>query len=82
MKKELGTSAVEEGIASCEAANNAAAAGAFAPLLALDNSWFSTGAVLWRHDVGLKSRPTLLFTNEPDFKWGLIYPVYVKYLTW
>lgn len=68
----LGTGAVE-GIASCEAANNAAAAGAFAPLLALGIPGSGTGAVLlgglmmW----GLSPGP-LLFTNEPEFTWGLI----------
>lgn len=68
----LGTGAIE-GIAACEAANNAAAAGAFAPLLALGIPGSGTGAVLlgglmmW----GLNPGP-LLFTNEPDFAWGLI----------
>jgi len=71
-EEPLGTGAVE-GIASCEAANNAAAAGSFAPLLALGIPGSGTGAVLlgglmlW----GLNPGP-LLFTNEPDFAWGLI----------
>lgn len=71
-KDELGTGAVE-GIAACESANNAAAAGAFAPLLALGIPGSGTGAVLlgglmmW----GLNPGP-LLFANEPDFAWGLI----------
>lgn len=71
-EEPLGTGAVE-GIASCEAANNAAAAGAFAPLLALGIPGSGTGAVLlgglmmW----GLSPGP-LLFTNEPEFTWGLI----------
>lgn len=69
---ELGTGAVE-GVAACEAANNGAAAGAFAPLLALGIPGSGTGAVLlgglmmW----GLNPGP-LLFTNSPDFAWGLI----------
>lgn len=69
---EFGTGAVE-GIAASEAANNAAAAGAFAPLLALGIPGSGTGAVLlgglmmW----GLNPGP-LLFVNEPDFTWGLI----------
>ena len=71
-EEELGTGALE-GIAASEAANNAAAAGAFAPLLALGIPGSGTGAVLlgglmmW----GLSPGP-LLFTNEPEFCWGLI----------
>lgn len=79
MKSEepLGTGAIE-GIAACEAANNAAAAGAFAPLLALGIPGSGTGAVLlgglmmW----GLNPGP-LLFTNEPEFAWGLISSLYL-----
>lgn len=75
---ELGTGAVE-GIAACEAANNAAAAGAFAPLLALGIPGSGTGAVLlgglmmW----GLSPGP-LLFTNEPEFTWGLIASLFLS----
>lgn len=71
-EEPLGTGAVE-GIAACEAANNAAAAGAFSPLLALGIPGSGTGAVLlgglmmW----GLNPGP-LLFTTNPDFAWGLI----------
>ena len=71
-EEPLGTGAIE-GIAACEAANNAAAAGAFAPLLALGIPGSGTGAVLlgglmmW----GLNPGP-LLFTKSPDFAWGLI----------
>lgn len=71
-KEPLGSGAVE-GIAACESANNAAAAGAFAPLLALGIPGSGTGAVLlgglmmW----GLSPGP-LLFTKSPDFAWGLI----------
>lgn len=80
MKSEepLGTGALE-GIAACEAANNAAAAGAFAPLLALGIPGSGTGAVLlgglmmW----GLNPGP-LLFTNEPDFTWGLIASLFLS----
>ena len=77
-EEPLGTGAVE-GIASCEAANNAAAAGAFAPLLALGIPGSGTGAVLlgglmmW----GLNPGP-LLFTNEPDFTWGLIASLFLS----
>jgi len=71
-EEPLGSGAVE-GIAACEAANNAAAAGSFAPLLALGIPGSGTGAVLlgglmmW----GLNPGP-LLFTKSPDFAWGLI----------
>ncbi|MDX9824633.1 MAG: tripartite tricarboxylate transporter permease, partial [Sphaerochaeta sp.] len=71
-EEPLGTGAIE-GIAACESANNAAAAGAFAPLLALGIPGSGTGAVLlgglmmW----GLNPGP-LLFTTNPDFAWGLI----------
>lgn len=77
-EEELGTGAIE-GIASCEAANNAAAAGAFAPLLALGIPGSGTGAVLlgglmmW----GLSPGP-LLFQNEPDFAWGLISSLFLS----
>lgn len=79
-KEPLGTGAVE-GIASCEAANNAAAAGSFAPLLALGIPGSGTGAVLlgglmmW----GLNPGP-LLFTNSPDFAWGLIASLFLANL--
>lgn len=76
----LGSGAVE-GIAACEAANNAAAAGSFAPLLALGIPGSGTGAVLlgglmmW----GLNPGP-LLFTNEPEFAWGLIASLFLANL--
>jgi putative tricarboxylic transport membrane protein len=71
-EEPLGSGAIE-GIAACESANNGAAAGSFAPLLALGIPGSGTGAVLlgglmlW----GLNPGP-LLFVNEPDFAWGLI----------
>lgn len=77
-EEPLGTGAIE-GIAACEAANNAAAAGAFAPLLALGIPGSGTGAVLlgglmmW----GLNPGP-LLFQNEPDFAWGLIASLFLS----
>jgi putative tricarboxylic transport membrane protein len=79
-EEPLGTGAVE-GIAACEAANNGAAAGAFAPLLALGIPGSGTGAVLlgglmmW----GLNPGP-LLFTNSPDFAWGLIASLFLANL--
>jgi len=71
-EEKLGTGAIE-GLAACESANNGAAAGAFAPLLALGIPGSGTGAVLlgglmmW----GLNPGP-MLFKNSPDFAWGLI----------
>ncbi|MCI8650496.1 MAG: tricarboxylate transporter [Anaerotruncus sp.] len=79
-EEPLGTGAVE-GIAACEAANNAAAAGAFAPLLALGIPGSGTGAVLlgglmmW----GLSPGP-MLFINEADFAWGLIASLFLANL--
>jgi len=66
------------GVAAAETANNSAAAGAFAPLLALGIPGSGTAAVLlgglmmW----GLRPGP-LLFIEEPDFVWGLIASMYV-----
>ncbi|MFA5448483.1 MAG: tripartite tricarboxylate transporter permease [Sphaerochaeta sp.] len=79
-EEPLGTGAIE-GIAACEAANNAAAAGAFAPLLALGIPGSGTGAVLlgglmmW----GLNPGP-LLFTSSPEFAWGLIASLFLANL--
>ena len=76
-REQMGEGALE-GIAASEAANNSAAAGAFAPLLALGIPGSGTGAVLlgglmmW----GLEPGP-LLFTNEPEFTWGLIASLFV-----
>jgi len=73
----MGEGAIE-GVAASEAANNAAAAGAFAPLLALGIPGSGTGAVLlgglmmW----GLNPGP-LLFDSNPEFCWGLISSMYV-----
>lgn len=67
-----------EGLAAAESANNAAAAGAFAPLLALGIPGSGTTAVLlgglmmW----GLKPGP-MLFKENPDFVWGLIGSMYI-----
>lgn len=74
---EFGTGVVE-GIACSEAANNAAAAGAFAPLLSLGLPGSGTAAVLlgglmmW----GLQPGPQL-FTNQGDFCWSLIASMYI-----
>lgn len=69
---------VIEGIAAPEAANNAAAAGAFAPLLTLGIPGSATtallmgGLMMW----GLQPGP-LLFTEKPDFVWPLIASFYI-----
>ena len=75
--KEFGTG-IPDGIAASEAANNAAAAGAFAPLLALGIPGSGTAAVLLSGLImwGLTPGPQL-FTDEPEFCWGLISSMYV-----
>ena len=76
-EEPMGTGAIE-GIAASEAGNNSAAAGAFAPLLALGIPGSGTGAVLlgglmmW----GLNPGP-LLFETNPDFCWSLISSLYL-----
>lgn len=76
-KYELGTGTLE-GIAASEAANNSAAAGAFAPLLALGIPGSGTGAVLLGGLMmrGLNPGP-LLFEKDPEFAWGMIASLYV-----
>lgn len=67
-----------EGVCASECANNAAAVGAFIPLLSLGIPGSATTAVLlgglmaW----GLKPGP-LLFQQQPDFVWGLIGSMYI-----
>lgn len=66
------------GIACAESSNNSAAAGAFAPLLSLGIPGGGTTAVLlgglmmW----GLQPGP-LLFSERPDFVWGLVSSMYI-----
>ena len=73
----LGEGAIE-GISASEAANNAAAAGAFAPLLALGIPGSGTGSILlggllmW----GLQPGP-LLFTTNGDFAWCCIASLFI-----
>ena len=79
-KDEFGKGSID-GVAGSEAANNAAAAGAFAPLLALGIPGSGTGAVLlgglmmW----GLNPGP-MLFISEPEFTWGLIASLFISNL--
>lgn len=74
---EMGKGALE-GVAASESANNAAAVGAFAPLLTLGIPGSGTTAVLlgglmmW----GLQPGP-LLFIQQTDFVWGLIGSMYI-----
>ena len=74
----LGQGAIE-GLAASESANNAAAAGAFGPLLALGIPGSGTTAVLlgglmmW----GLNPGP-MLFSTNPDFAWGLIASLFIS----
>lgn len=76
-KEEMGKGAIE-GVAASEAANNAAAVGAFAPLLTLGIPGSGTTAVLlgglmmW----GLQPGP-MLFIQQTDFVWGLIGSMYI-----
>jgi putative tricarboxylic transport membrane protein len=75
-KENMGKGALE-GVAAPEAANNAAAAGAFAPLLALGIPSSGTvtvllgGLMMW----GITPGP-MLFTDHPDLAWGLIASMY------
>ncbi|MCC8191279.1 MAG: tripartite tricarboxylate transporter permease [Planctomycetes bacterium] len=75
-RDEMGTGSII-GVAAPESANNAAAAGAFAPLLTLGIPGSASTAVLlgglmmW----GLQPGP-LLFRENPDFVWPLIASMY------
>lgn len=75
--KQFGTG-IPEGVAASEAANNSAAAGAFAPLLALGIPGSGTAAVLLSGLMmwGLTPGPQL-FTEQSTFCWGLISSMYI-----
>ncbi|MHC1758349.1 MAG: tripartite tricarboxylate transporter permease [Negativicutes bacterium] len=75
-KQNMGKGALE-GVAAPEAANNAAAAGAFAPLLSLGIPSSGTSAILLAGLMmwGIQPGP-LLFTDHPDLAWGLIASMY------
>ena len=75
--EEFGHGAIE-GVAGPEAANNASAAGALAPLLALGLPTSATAAVLLAafQQYGLRPGP-LLFETNPDLVWGLIASLYI-----
>ena len=67
-----------EGVAAPESANNAAAGGAMVSLLTLGIPGSATTAVLLGALLihGMRPGP-LLFTNNPEFVWGLIASMYI-----
>ncbi|UHS63936.1 tripartite tricarboxylate transporter permease [Agrobacterium vaccinii] len=75
--EEFGKGAIE-GVAGPEAANNASAAGALSPLLALGLPTSTTAAVLLAafQQYGLRPGP-LLFESNSDLVWGLIASLYI-----
>jgi putative tricarboxylic transport membrane protein len=75
--EEFGKGAIE-GVAAPESANNAASATAMIPLLTLGVPGSGTTAVLLGGFLlwGLRPGP-LLFTQHPDFAWGLIASMYI-----
>ncbi len=70
-----------KGIAAPESANNAASTGAMLPMITLGIPGSPTTAILLGGMViwGLRPGP-LLFTEHPDFVWGLIGSLYVANL--
>lgn len=66
------------GVAAPEAANNAASTGSMLPMITLGIPGSPTTAILLGGMIiwGLRPGP-LLFTEEPDFVWGLIGSMYV-----
>lgn len=66
------------GVAAPEAANNAASTGSMLPMITLGIPGSPTTAILLGGMIiwGLRPGP-LLFTDEPDFVWGLIGSLYV-----
>ncbi len=75
--EEFGHGAIE-GVAGPEAANNASAAGALAPLLALGLPTSATAAILLAafQQYGLRPGP-LLFESNPELVWGMIASLYI-----
>ncbi|MEL1135585.1 tripartite tricarboxylate transporter permease [Desulfitobacterium sp. THU1] len=74
---KFGTGVIE-GVAAPESANNAASIGAMVPLLTLGIPGSGSTAVMLGALMmfGLSPGP-LLFTNNPDFVWGLIGSMYI-----
>ena len=75
--QEFGKGAIE-GVAGPEAANNASAAGALAPLLALGLPTSATAAMMLAgfQQFGIRPGP-LLFDSKPEFVSGLIASLYI-----
>lgn len=75
--EDLGKGAIE-GLAGPESANNAAAAGALVPMMALGVPGSGTTAVLLGAFMmyGLQPGP-LLFQDNPDVAWGVIASMYI-----
>jgi len=75
--EDLGKGAIE-GLAGPEAANNAAAAGAMVPMMALGVPGSGTTAVLLGAFMMYNLQPgPLLFKNNPDVAWGVIASMYI-----
>lgn len=67
-----------DGLVAPETANNAASTGSMLPMITLGIPGSPTTAVLLGGMIILGLRPgPLLFTNEPDFVWGLIGSLYI-----
>ena len=75
--EEFGKGAIEA-VAGPEAANNAAAAGVLAPLLALGLPTSATAAIMLAafQQYGLQPGP-LLFESNPELVWGMIASLYI-----
>jgi putative tricarboxylic transport membrane protein len=75
--EEFGKGAIE-GVAGPEAANNASAAAALGPLLALGLPTSATAAMMLAafQQYGIRPGP-LLFQSKPDLVWGVIASLYV-----
>lgn len=75
--EQFGHGAIEA-VAGPEAANNAAAAGVLAPLLALGLPTSATAAIMLAafQQYGLQPGP-LLFQNNPELVWGMIASLYI-----
>ncbi len=75
--EEFGQGAIE-GVAGPEAANNASAAAALGPLLAIGLPTSATAAIMLAafQQYGIRPGP-LLFQSKPDLVWGMIASLYV-----
>jgi putative tricarboxylic transport membrane protein len=77
-KEEFGTKGAIEGVAGPEAANNANAAGALVPLLALGLPTSATAAVVLVAFQSFQIQPgPMLFETNPEIVWGLIASLFI-----